>query len=152
MTPVLSIRSLAAWLCLGLILLGSGGAHVLHAIPGLGHHDHACCHSHGHGQASEHHGHGHSHCGHSHGIRHDHEHNLTSATNEPTHDLSGKRWTTVHDCVLCEIIAVVQHGTLLVDLPEVSTTLAADPIYGSAVARQAGHSVGLPCPRGPPLS
>ena len=149
--PVFRIQNVAAWLCLGVILLGSGGAHVLHAIPGLGHHDHSCCHSHRH--TSEKHPHEHAHCGHSH---HGHDNHKHAASTEerfaPLTDLSGKRWTTTHDCVLCEIIAVLHHGTLLVDQPVVSSDFAADPFYLFATMRRTEQSAGLPTTRGPPIS
>lgn len=148
MKRVLSVRKFAAWLCLAVILFGSGGAQLLHAIPGLGHHDHHCCHSHNHASKRAQ---THSHCGHGH--HHDHSH--VSAVVLPTEtatDFSAKRWTVGHHCVLCDIIAVLHHGTLLIEQPETSTATLSEQFYVCERSHQDWRRLGIPSPRGPPVS
>jgi len=145
---VLSIRTFAAWLCLAVILFGSGGAQLLHAIPGLGHHDHHCCHSH---SPTSEHAHSHSHCGHSHSHDHGHQPAPLKQADAPS-DLGGKRWTLGHHCVLCEIIAVLHHGTLLIDQAESSSELASQQFYLCEASQQTWRLLGIPSPRGPPIS
>lgn len=147
MKRFLPIRKIAAWLCLAVILFGSGGAQLLHAIPGLGHHDHHCCHGHSHSCERAH---KHSHSGHGHGQT-DHCH-PPAKHDDTSNRLSGNRWTQGHHCVLCEIIAVLHQGALLVDSPEVSSDLFREPFFLCEASPQKCQLLGLPSPRGPPIS
>ncbi|MFN3152282.1 hypothetical protein [Bremerella sp.] len=77
---------------------------------------------------------------------------MAVASVETATDIRGKRWTADHHCVLCEIIAVLHHGTLLIDSPESSTEFFSEHFYLCEASQQNWHLLGVPAPRGPPTS
>lgn len=54
--------------------------------------------------------------------------------------------------MLCEIIAVLHHGTLLIDSPETSTEVFSGQFYLCEASQQNWRLLGVPAPRGPPIS
>ncbi|PQO27283.1 hypothetical protein C5Y96_17210 [Blastopirellula marina] len=67
-------------------------------------------------------------------------------------DGSGKQWSVEHHCVLCEIIAVLHQGTLLIDSPATSTEVFCGQFYLGEASQQNWRHLGVPAPRGPPIS
>lgn len=155
MKRFLPIRTLTAWLCLAVILFGSGGAHLLHAIPGLGHqHDH-CCHSHA-SHRADWDGHCHSHDGHTHHCQESKPEALAEDHVSFAHvslaNASGPQWNATHDCALCRIIAVVHQGTILVDAPVEIAHFRREKLARIPSFLIDSSLLGGPFSRGPPLS
>lgn len=146
MKPFLPTRTLTAWLCLAVVLFGSGGAHILHVVPGLGHHHDDCCHGHSHAAA-----HKHSHADHGHAHNHDAACS-SKKTDVPIADTTSSDVRTIHDCALCKLIAVVHQGTILVNLPVDFAEFGTSQVYLIPQTHFDSRPLSGPSSRGPPLS